>query len=107
MNQKHRTALIAGLLIALLCVLALAAPMFWRILAYEKIDIPGEHPWLRSELKANLATYFKKRWDWLPGDRLILPDQVCGYCQVDLHEYCSDGWDSLNIPINDFFIGGE
>ena len=129
MTRGKWVALAVG--VAVTAVLVLNAPAVWRVAAYtqareelvvviEKANTkytPYTHIGpieFRAVYKSGLGptlsmvgllTIKRKRYAWIPGEELIVPDQVCPWCNPRTyipHEYCFKGpGSSANIGLRD------
>ena len=68
-----RRRIIAGVI--LLAAMAVVLLGGWRRVAYR-------------EKAVGAFVVCAKRWEWLPGPELYVPDQVCRHCEGRRHEYC-------------------
>ncbi len=71
-----RRRIIAGVILLAAVVVAVpAAPGVWRKVVYRSIDLGGMEG-------------LTKRWAWLPGPYVYVPNQFCNYCRRAEHGYC-------------------
>ena len=90
MTRGKWVALAVGLAVAA-CLVAIA-PQAWLWSAYRNAEveeivrfpISGFPKWLKEVRRPALV----KRWDWLPGREVVLPDRRCNACLHDSHRNC-------------------
>ena len=81
-----RRRIIAGvILLAAVAVAVPYAPKVWRTVAYRKQRIDG-------------MVFLTRRWEWLPGRDVFVPNQVCSLCLKGVHNYCYQNYDAPDSP---------
>ena len=100
MTRGKWVALAVGL--AVVAVLVVNGPALWRSVAYVKEQRKGLSDGARLCIFIGSATdsqpirwsgpmevdVFRKRYKWLPGQEVIVPDQPCIPCNGGLHDWC-------------------
>ncbi len=87
MKRRARWITVSTISLLSATVVGLALKAYWREIAYRHLSMTYGRQVLMADFEARNKPlpefeYYEKRWKFLPGPEVLVPDQLCGTCAV-------------------------